>query len=211
MKKIRKLVTGLMILLLALGSSPLEVFAYVPDLDGTEWPEKDKNGSSSTLPPPPAVENIVDLSGMFNYPILDYSKILRDKNEQILDFSSNKSYVTKDDSSVAVLTRDSTWQSGVMWSLDNHKVKLNEPFRMVSYIYLGDKGQTNGGADGITFTMHNDKKDAIEEKSGSTSNTRAGAYGAIGNGLGVYGNHFSGADNSNVYVQMTQGVRMVLL
>ncbi|MGQ7364831.1 SpaH/EbpB family LPXTG-anchored major pilin [Streptococcus suis] len=206
MKLIRKLVTGLMILLVALGSSPLEVFAYVPDLDGKEWPVKDNNGSSSTLPLPPVPPNIVNLSQMFKYPKLDYSKIPRYPNGQILDFSNNKSYVTKDDSSVAVLTRDSTWQSGVMWSLDKFKVKLDEPFHMVSYVYLGNKGQTQGGADGITFTMHNDDKNATERDSGSISNTRDGAYGALGNGLGVYGNHFSGADNSNIYVQMKKGV-----
>ncbi|HFI0332677.1 TPA: SpaH/EbpB family LPXTG-anchored major pilin [Streptococcus suis] len=211
MKLIKKLVTGLMILLVALGSSPLEVFAYVPDLTGTEWPEKDKNGSSSTLPQPPVPPNIVNLSQMFIYPTLDYSRIPRDPaNGQILDFSSNKSYVTKDDSSVAVLTRDSTWQSGVMWSLD--KVKLDEPFHMISYVYLGNKGQQGGGADGITFTMHNDKKNETLSapdriaRSGNEKNFGINAYGALGNGLGVYGNHFSGADNKNIYVQMTQGV-----
>ena len=207
LKLIRKLVTGLMILLVALGSTPLEVFAYVPDLDGIEWPEKDKNGSSSNLPPPPAVENIVDLRSMFNYPKLDYSGIPRDPaNGQILDFSRNKSYVTKDDSSVAVLTRDSTWQSGVMWSIDDYKVQLDEPFHMVSYVYLGNKGQQDHGADGITFTMHNDYKVASPSEAGSTANTGNNAYGALGNGLGVYGSHFSGADNKNIYVQMKQGV-----
>ncbi|HFI0931489.1 TPA: SpaH/EbpB family LPXTG-anchored major pilin [Streptococcus suis] len=204
MKLIRKLVTGLMILLVALGSTPLEVFAYVPDLNGIEWPTISNNGTASTLPLPPVPPNIVNLSQMFKYPTLDYSRIPRDPNQQILDFSKNKSYITKDDSSVAVLTRDSTWQSGVMWSLD--KVKLDEPFHMISYVYLGNKGQTKGGADGITFTMHNDNKIATEKESGSTSNTGNGAYGALGNGLGVYGNHFSGADNSNVYVQMKKGV-----
>lgn len=204
LKLIRKLVTGLMILLVALGSTPLEVFAYVPDLNGIEWPTISNNGTASTLPLPPVPPNIVNLSQMFKYPTLDYSRIPRDPNQQILDFSKNKSYITKDDSSVAVLTRDSTWQSGVMWSLD--KVKLDEPFHMISYVYLGNKGQTKGGADGITFTMHNDNKIATEKESGSTSNTGNGAYGALGNGLGVYGNHFSGADNSNVYVQMKKGV-----
>lgn len=216
LKLIRKLVTGLMILLVALGSSPLEVFAYVPDLNGTEWPKKDTNGSSSTLPLPPVPPNIVNLSQMFKYPTLNYSEIPRDPNQQILDFSKNKSYITKDDSSVAVLTRDSTWQSGVMWSLD--KVKLDEPFHMISYVYLGNKGQKGGGAeqgggaDGITFTMHNDKKDKTLSESnrivraGSKDNWGINAYGALGNGLGVYGNHFSGADNKNIYIQMEQGV-----
>ncbi|HFH9925887.1 TPA: SpaH/EbpB family LPXTG-anchored major pilin [Streptococcus suis] len=212
MKLIKKLVTGLMILLVALGSSPLEVFAYVPDLDGTEWPTISNNGTASTLPEPPADKDIVDLKQMFNYPTLDYSGIPLDPaNGQILDFSRNKSYVTSDDSSVAdssvaVLTRDSTWQSGVMWSLDKYKVQLDEPFHMISYVYLGNKGQQNHGADGITFTMHNDDKEASPSEAGSTANTGNNAYGALGNGLGVYGNHFSGADNSNVYVQMKKGV-----
>lgn len=206
LKLIRKLVTGLMILLVALGSSPLEVFAYVPNLDGTEWPTISNNGTASTLPEPPADKDIVDLKQMFNYPTLNYSKIPRDPNGQILDFSRNKSYVTSYDSSVAVLTRDSTWQSGVMWSLDKYKVQLDEPFHMVSYVYLGNKGQQNHGADGITFTMHNDDKVASPSEAGSTANTGNNAYGALGNGLGVYGNHFSGADSSNIYVQMKKGV-----
>ncbi|HEM3710677.1 TPA: SpaH/EbpB family LPXTG-anchored major pilin [Streptococcus suis] len=208
MKLIRKLVTGLMILLVALGSSPLEVFAYVPHLDWTEWPTiSSNNGTASNLPQPPADKDIVDLRNMFNYPTLDYSGIPLDPpNGQILDFSNNKSYVTKDDSSVAVLTRDSTWQSGVMWSLDKFKVKLDEPFHMVSYVYLGNKGQKDHGADGITFTMHNDYKVASPSEAGSTANTGNNAYGALGNGLGVYGSHFSGADNKNIYVQMKQGV-----
>ena len=207
LKLIRKLVTGLMILLVALGSSPLEVFAYVTDSNGTEWPTINNNGTASTLPQPPADEDIVDLSRMFNYPILDYSRIPLDPtNGQILDFSRNKSYVTSNDSSVAVLTRDSTWQSGVMWSLDNYKVQLDEPFHMISYVYLGNKGQQNRGADGITFTMHNDNKVASSSEAGSIANTGNNAYGALGNGLGVYGSHFSGADNKNIYVQMTQGV-----
>lgn len=214
LKLIRKLVTGLMILLVALGSSPLEVFAYVPNLNGTEWPTiSSNNGTASNLPQPPADKDIVDLRNMFNYPTLDYSGIPLDPaNGQILDFSNNKSYVTKDDSSVAVLTRDSTWQSGVMWSLDKFKVKLDEPFHMVSYVYLGNKGQRDKGADGITFTMHNDKKDKTLSESdrivlaGSKDNGGINAYGALGNGLGVYGNFFSGADNSNIYVQMKKGV-----
>lgn len=39
LKLIKKLVTGLMILLVALGSSPLEVFAYNPI---TEFPDQTK-------------------------------------------------------------------------------------------------------------------------------------------------------------------------
>ncbi|HFI0170441.1 TPA: SpaH/EbpB family LPXTG-anchored major pilin [Streptococcus suis] len=213
MKLIRKLVTGLMILLVALGSSPLEVFADVPHLDWTEWPsENSNNGTASNLPLPPVPPNIVNLSQMFKYPKLDYSRIPRYPNEQILDFSNNKSYVTEYDSSVAVLTRDSTWQSGVMWSLDKYKVKLDEPFHMISYVYLGNKGQRDKGADGITFTMHNDKKDKTLSESdrivlaGSEDNWGINAYGALGNGLGVYGSHFSGANNKNIYVQMKQGV-----
>ena len=71
LKLIKKLVTGLMILLVALGSSPLEVFA-VPNNELTEWPKGGTNGVKTDLPQPPAVNNIVDLRSMFNYPKLDY-------------------------------------------------------------------------------------------------------------------------------------------
>ncbi|HEM3609781.1 TPA: SpaH/EbpB family LPXTG-anchored major pilin [Streptococcus suis] len=209
MKLIRKLVTGLMILLVALGSSPLKVFANVPHLDWTEWPEKDTNGSSSTLPLPPVPPNIVNLNQMFNYPKLNYGGIRRDPNTVVSNYTSLNSYVTETDSSVAVLTRDSTWQAGVMWS--KVKMKLDEPFHMVSYVYLGNKGDNAGGADGITFTMHNDKKnelsaDVRKAKSGNEKNFGIDAYGALGNGLGIYGNNFSAADGANKYVYMEKGV-----
>lgn len=181
-----------MILLVALGSSSLEVFGIVPKPKETEWPTYNINGSASTLPQPPAVKNIVDLRSMFHYPILDYGKIPRDSDTVVSGYTELTSYVTTDDSSVAVLTRDSTWQSGVMWSLDNYKVKLDEPFHMVSYVYLGDKGDNAGGADGITFTMHNDKKNETlsdsdrASKAGNSNNYGINAYGAMGNGLGIY-------------------------
>lgn len=218
LKLIRKLVTGLMILLVALGSSPLEVFAYVPDLNGTEWPKGGTNGVKTDLPEPPAVENIVDLSGMFNYPTLDYGGLsLQDQNRKSeLDvIKSLKGYVPKDDSSVAVITRDAPWQAGVMWSKESNKINLAEPFHMVSYVYLGIRGQAErnadgnrAGADGITFTMHNDNKSPVASESGSTTNTGINAYGALGNGLGVYGNNFSantGSDSNNM-AYMTKGV-----
>ncbi|HFI0070392.1 TPA: SpaH/EbpB family LPXTG-anchored major pilin [Streptococcus suis] len=211
MKLIKKLVTGLMILLVALGSSPLEVFGIVPNPGRKEWPRASSgNGTESDLPEPPAIRNIVNLSQMFEYPKLNYGGIRRDPNTVLSNYTNLNSYVTETDSSVAVLTRDSTWQAGVMWSKD--KVKLDEPFHMVSYVYLGNKGDNARGADGITFTMHNDKKDeTLSEperiaKSGHKNNYGINAYGALGNGLGIYGNNFSAADGANKYVYMEKGV-----
>lgn len=213
LKLIKKLVTGLMILLVALGSSPLEVFGIVPKPARKEWPKASSgNGTASDLPEPPAIKNIVDLSQMFNYPTLDYDGIPRDSGTVVSDYLHLNSYVTENDSSVAVLTRDSTWQAGVMWSFDNYKVKLNEPFHMISYVYLGNKGQASGGADGITFTMHNDKKNETlsdndrKVLAGNVSNYGINAYGALGNGLGIYGSNFSAADADNRYVYMQKGV-----
>lgn len=200
-----------MILLVALGSSPLEVFGIVPNPGREEWPKASSgNGTESDLPEPPAKENIVNLNQMFKYPKLDYGLIPRDPNTVVDNYTNLNSYVTETDSSVAVLTRDSTWQAGVMWSKD--KVKLNEPFHMISYVYLGNKGQKDGGADGITFTMHNDKKDITLSESdrkklaGNAGNYGIDAYGALGNGLGIYGSHFSAADGANKYVYMKKGV-----
>lgn len=211
LKLIKKLVTGLMILLVALGSSPLEVFGIVPNPGWKEWPRVSSgNGTESDLPEPPAKENIVNLSQMFEYPKLNYGGIRRDLGTVLSNYTNLNSYVTETDSSVAVLTRDSTWQAGVMWSKD--KVKLDEPFHMVSYVYLGNKGDNARGADGITFTMHNDKKDKTLSdperiaKSGHEKNYGINAYGALGNGLGIYGNNFSAADGANKYVYMEKGV-----
>ncbi|HFI0021961.1 TPA: SpaH/EbpB family LPXTG-anchored major pilin [Streptococcus suis] len=218
MKLIKKLVTGLMILLVALGSSPLEVFA-LPDNELTEWPKSGTNGVKTDLPQPPAVKNIVDLSSMFHYPTLNYTGLNADSKTELYDIEKLKGYVTKDDRSVAVITRDAPWQAGVMWSDDkdkDNKINLAEPFHMVSYVYLGIRGQaeTNaddgrGGADGITFTIHNDNKSPVDaSKSGSTTNTGKNAYGALGNGLGVYGNNFSANTRSktNNMAYMTKGV-----
>lgn len=217
LKLIKKLVTGLMILLVALGSSPLEVFA-LPNNGLTEWPTGGTNDVKTDLPPPPAVNNIVDLSSMFNYPKLDYGGLsVEDQNRKYeLDpIRYLKGYVTNVDSSVAVITRDAPWQAGVMWSQESKKINLAEPFHMVSYVYLGIRGQaeTNadegrGGADGITFTIHNDNKKPVASESGSTTNTGINAYGALGNGLGVYGNNFSANTSSkyNNMAYMTKGV-----
>ena len=217
LKLIRKLVTGLMILLVALGSSPLEVFA-LPNNELTEWPKGGTNGVKTDLPPPPAVNNIVDLSSMFNYPKLDYGGLsVQDQNRkyELDSIRYLKGYVTNVDSSVAVITRDAPWQAGVMWSQESNKINLAEPFQMVSYVYLGIRGQAErnadgnrAGADGITFTMHNDKKQPVASESGSTTNTGINAYGALGNGLGVYGNNFSANTRSeyNNMAYMTKGV-----
>ncbi|MDG4498981.1 SpaH/EbpB family LPXTG-anchored major pilin [Streptococcus suis] len=219
MKLIRKLVTGLMILLVALGSSPLEVFA-LPNNDFTEWPTGGTNDVTSTLPQPPAAVNIVDLKQMFNYPKLDYSGLTSDRSWELNVIKSLKGYVPVNDSSVAVITRDAPWQAGVMWSDDkdkDNKINLAEPFHMISYVYLGSRGQAEkivdgnnrAGADGITFTIHNDNKSPVDaSKSGSTTNTGKNAYGALGNGLGVYGSNFSAntASPNNNMAKMTQGV-----
>ncbi len=206
--------TGLMILLVALGSSPLEVFA-LPNNELTEWPKDGTNGVKTDLPPPPAVKNIVDLSSMFNYPTLNYKGLYADRLGELDDIEKLKGYVTNDDRSVAVITRDAPWQAGVMWSNESNKINLAEPFHMVSYVYLGIRGQAErnadgnrGGADGITFTIHNDKKKPVASESGSTTNTGINAYGALGNGLGVYGNNFSANTRSeyNNMAYMTKGV-----
>lgn len=224
LKLIRKLVTGLMILLVALGSSPLEaVFANVSDVTYNptsefpnqtqrEWPTKNKNNVATNLPEPPGLANTFDMSHIFDYPKLDYtgSRIEREGEAKILE--NNQSYVTKPDSSVAVITRDARWQSGVMWSNEQNKIVLSEPFNMVAYVYLGERTQHDrhyfkngdvslGGADGITFTIHNDKKnetltdDERKVLAGNVNNYGVNAYGALGNGLGVYGSNFS----ANVY------------
>lgn len=228
LKLIKKLVTGLMILLVALGSSPLEVFAYnpiteFPDQTRREWPRQNDNYVATTLPEPPAIANTVNMSDMFHYPKLIYTGSYSDDPNQTAKLASNRSYVTEKDSSVAVITRDARWQSGVMWSLEKNKIKLNEPFHMVAYVYLGKRTQYDkdinynyqgtdyklGGADGITFTIHNDKKNEIlsdndrKVLAGSEDNYGFKAYGALGNGLGVYGSNFSANvdrnDNNMVY------------
>ncbi|HFI0736521.1 TPA: SpaH/EbpB family LPXTG-anchored major pilin [Streptococcus suis] len=222
MKLIRKLVTGLMILLVALGSSPLEVFA-LPDNERTEWPTGVEDGGdndvTSTLPEPPAPRNIVDLKQMFNYPKLDYSGLTAQSGWQLDVIKNLKGYVPVNDSSVAVITRDAPWQAGVMWSDDkdkDNKINLAEPFHMISYVYLGSRGQAEkivdgnkrAGADGITFTIHNDNKTPDPKTSGSYGNKGKDAYGALGNGLGVYGNNFSantGSETNNM-ADMRQGV-----
>ncbi|HEM3597976.1 TPA: SpaH/EbpB family LPXTG-anchored major pilin [Streptococcus suis] len=230
MKLIKKLVTGLMILLVALGSSPLEVFAYdpfnqFPVQTQREWPTQNENNVATTLPEPPAIANTVNMLDMFNYPKLIYTGSVSQFPVQTALLANNRSYVTEKDSSVAVITRDARWQSGVMWSLEKNKIKLNEPFHMVAYVYLGNRTQHDknfnglGGADGITFTIHNDNKKPkdiwAKDKfgnyklaSGSENNTGMNAYGALGNGLGVYGSNFSAnvSSNENNMVDFWRGV-----
>ncbi|HFU3803262.1 TPA: SpaH/EbpB family LPXTG-anchored major pilin [Streptococcus suis] len=227
MKIIKKIVTGLMVLLVALGSSPLEVFAYdpykdFPDQTKREWPIQGSNNVATTLPEPPAKANTVNMADMFHYPKLIYTDTgsVSQFPDQTAKLATNRSYVTEKDSSVAVITRDARWQSGVMWSLEENKIKLNEPFHMVAYVYLGNRTQYNknfnglGGADGITFTMHNDLKQESDMlagtklASGSLGNTGINAYGALGNGLGVYGSNFSAnvSSDKNNMVDFWRGV-----
>ena len=217
-----------MILLVALGSSPLEVFANVtydpynqfPDQTQREWPTKNENNVATTLPEPPAIANTLNMLDMFHYPELIYTGSKSDDRNQTAKLANNRSYVTETDSSVAVITRDARWQSGVMWSNKQNKIKLSEPFHMVAYVYLGERTQNDrnlsglGGADGITFTMHNDKKTATDIQadgklaSGSLGNRGMNAYGALGNGLGVYGSNFSAnvSSNNNNMVDFWRGV-----
>ncbi|MDG4515218.1 SpaH/EbpB family LPXTG-anchored major pilin [Streptococcus suis] len=231
MKLMKKLVTGLMVFLVALGSSPLEVFAYnpysdFPNQDMREWPTQNYNNVATTLPEPPAIANTVNMADMFHYPELIYTGSESWFPDQTAKLAKNRSYVpqgdtvTKGDTSVAVITRDARWQSGVMWSLEENKIKLNEPFHMVAYVYLGERTQYNrnfsglGGADGITFTMHNDLKQPSDMQagnklaSGSLGNTGINAYGALGNGLGVYGSSFSAnvSSDKNNMVDFWRGV-----
>lgn len=225
MKLMKKLVTGLMVFLVALGSSPLEVFAYDPykDFPGQnqrEWPTQNYNNVATTLPAPPAIANTVNMADMFHYPELIYTGSESWFPDQTAKLANNRSYVTQGDTSVAVITRDARWQSGVMWSLEENKIKLNEPFHMISYVYLGERTQNNrnfsglGGADGITFTMHNDLKQLSDMQagnklaSGSLGNTGINAYGALGNGLGVYGSNFSAnvSSDKNNMVDFWRGV-----
>lgn len=217
--------TGLMILLVALGSSPLEVFAYdpfnqFPDQTQREWPTQNYNNVATTLPEPPAIANTVNMLDMFHYPELIYTGSVSQFPVQTAKLANNRSYVTETDSSVAVITRDARWQSGVMWSNQQNKIKLSEPFHMVAYVYLGNRTQHDknfnglGGADGITFTMHNDLKQPSDIQagdrlaSGSLGNTGMNAYGALGNGLGVYGSNFSAnvSSNNNNMVDFWRGV-----
>ncbi|NQK94282.1 SpaH/EbpB family LPXTG-anchored major pilin [Streptococcus suis] len=225
MKLMKKILTGLMVFLVALGSSPLEVFAYdpykdFPDQNQREWPTQNYNNVATTLPDPPAVPNTVNMADMFHYPELIYTGSESWFPDQTAKLANNRSYVTASDSSVAVITRDARWQSGVMWSLEENKIKLNEPFHMVAYVYLGERTQYNrnfsklGGADGITFTMHNDLKQPSDMQagnklaSGSLGNTGINAYGALGNGLGVYGSNFSAnvSSDKNNMVDFWRGV-----
>lgn len=210
MKLLRKLVAAIVVAIVVIAIAPLEVFAYdsfneFPNQALREWPTKDDNNVATTLPEPPAIPNTVNMADMFHYPKLIYTDTgsVSQFPDQTAKLATNRSYVTQKDSSVAVITRDARWQSGVMWSLEENKIKLNEPFHMVAYVYLGNRTQYDknfnglGGADGITFTMHNDKKTPADMlagtklASGSLGNTGINAYGALGNGLGVYGSNFS--------------------
>lgn len=227
MKLLRKLVAAIVVAIVVIAIAPLEVFAYDPFNDFPnqtlrEWPTKDYNNVATTLPDPPAIANTVNMADMFNYPKLIYTDTgsVSQFPDQTAKLATNRSYVTEKDSSVAVITRDARWQSGVMWSLEENKIKLNEPFHMVAYVYLGNRTQNNknfhglGGADGITFTMHNDLKQPSDMlagtklASGSLGNTGINAYGALGNGLGVYGSNFSAnvSSDKNNMVDFWRGV-----
>lgn len=72
---------------------------------------------------------------------------------------------------VVEVTQDTTYQYGVMWYKD--KIDLNKNFVFESYVYLGNKSHSQGGADGITVTFHNDP-------------LGLNATGGSGQGIGAY-------------------------
>ena len=70
-----------MILLVVLGSTPLEVLANVkydpynqfPDQTKQEWPTQNYNNVATNLPEPPAIANTLNMLDMFHYPELIYT------------------------------------------------------------------------------------------------------------------------------------------
>lgn len=87
--------------------------------------------------------------------------------------SGANSYVHKTYPSEVVVTDDEKWQYGGAWY--KYPLNLSADFSTEMYYYLGDKSLSEGGADGLTFTFHNDPR-GLE------------ATGANGSGLGAYGN-----------------------
>ena len=93
MKLLRKLVVALLMLLLVAIGSPLKVSA-LPNNNGNEWPTKGSNDVTTTLPQPPAVANVVDLSLMFNYPTLNYKGVEKvDRPDELDAIEKLKGYV----------------------------------------------------------------------------------------------------------------------
>lgn len=74
-------------------------------------------------------------------------------------------------SNVVEISQDQLYQYGGIWY--NHQIDLVEDFQMEMYVYLGDKRQSWGGADGISFVFHNDPRGL-------------GALGSKGAGLGAF-------------------------
>lgn len=71
-----------------------------------------------------------------------------------------------------VITPDKRNQRGGIWY--NYELDLTKDFYIKMGAYLGTKNMSEGGADGITFTMHNDPR-------------KLNAIGSMGGGIGSYG------------------------
>lgn len=84
---------------------------------------------------------------------------------------TNNARLSSQYKNVVEVTQDTTYQYGVMWYKD--KIDLNKNFIFESYVYLGNKNHSQGGADGITVTFHNDP-------------LGLNATGGSGQGIGAY-------------------------
>lgn len=87
--------------------------------------------------------------------------------------SQANSYVHQQYPSEVVVTDDEKWQYGGAWY--KYPLNLSADFSTEMYYYLGNKSHSEGGADGLTFTFHNDPR-GLE------------ATGATGAGIGAYAN-----------------------
>lgn len=76
--------------------------------------------------------------------------------------SGANSYV---DGNVTVITKDSNYQTGSIFSTEENKLDLNQSFHAEMYIYLGDRRET--AADGMTFVMHADKNRTVKFTGGT--------------------------------------------
>lgn len=86
--------------------------------------------------------------------------------------SNGDSYVHPDYPSEVVLTNDVKEQVGGVWY--DEQINLDYAFTTEMDVYLGNKTQSEGGADGITFVLQNDPQGKE-------------ARGVPGRGLGAYG------------------------
>ncbi|CAD5897453.1 Legume lectin domain protein [Carnobacterium maltaromaticum] len=69
------------------------------------------------------------------------------------------------DGNITVITKDSNYQTGSIFSTEGNKLDLNQSFHAEMYIYLGDRRET--AADGMTFVMHADKNRTVNFTGGT--------------------------------------------